>query len=970
MEDPWLNAWHDPLKLSPHNPPQSISSSKFVTDDQADIGLPSWDSSDAAPTWSSDSTDLHDELWTRENRTSQLWTTPTLESIGFAKPPEDPQFSNDSPCPPSPQHSDQERERTPETVIISATSLEEDEASPVRPVLPEGFKGFGEKEKEGGVQREASPDPEGFGTFTNAFDDHTNADPWTPSHSIFPQTEETGDWGTTWKDQSESVDNDDVEPVDEWELAKRQKENQDRYVPPAFLNSILRHYDEFAGDYWPEQQSEEASGVYQHNHEDLAKILGITSIIERLIPSDTSLSIPTAFMKTFTSKEMIETLKLTRHHIITRQSPLAVYMNTKGSLSWEAAVKSTPDITEADVVPTGWRILPKENVDQQQSTNDTKKKTTGSLLSFFGRKSASASSPVRSSTPTSGSPRPSTDIVSAITPSVAKPASPAFPKEVDAAAPATMSATVPVSETSHVIESRATAESEEPAQSSSVVSRILGRFSRSNKSANSNSRNSIALSSNDLEFLSDIVPSACDDVDELDSLNELSDKLHPPPVPTKLPPLLAPPPRASSFFNSVTPPPIVTTRPAAEQGLSSASLGPTQVSRSNQYPDALSSQSPLESTSKPQFASVLTPSRPRSSAAVVPTLPPPLSPTPSRSNTPTVKPSTNSLFNDEFSDFQTSPASPSVSQPSIDPFLSSFTASSSAGHSRSAQTHSFDDFNDFVSCSIAETPNTIPAQHQSITSSSPSPPVPPPKRSQHANLHERRFSRQADSDQRALNLLEVAAARGKWPAPPSPLPNAIAPPPQTNKTTASNLLDMFEEKQTTVSTVQLANTTKSDSRNPLPSPPPNAIMMNGSAADDSLGRSIEISGATSTVPLIPMRQSMQPVEPARGLNQSQAVKQQWRVSSPTARSLNSLTPLPETSSPSLFDFGDLTTNQNRSSTPVQLSQQQQKPVMGAFSSLASLSASAPDASSSSQRNTSSSGGGKLSAQDLSFFEGL
>lgn len=233
MEDPWLNAWHDPLKLSPRNPPQSISSSKFVTDDQADIGLPSWDSSDAAPTWSSDSTDLHDELWTRENRTSQLWTTPTLESIGFAKPPEDPRSSNDSPCPPSPQHSDQERERTPETVIISATSLEsleEDEASPVRPVLPEGFQGFGEKEEEGGVQGEASPDPEGFGTFTNAFDDHTNADPWTPSHSIFPPTEETGDWGTTWKDQSESVDNDDVEPVDEWELAKRQKENQDRYV--------------------------------------------------------------------------------------------------------------------------------------------------------------------------------------------------------------------------------------------------------------------------------------------------------------------------------------------------------------------------------------------------------------------------------------------------------------------------------------------------------------------------------------------------------------------------------------------------------------------------------------------------------------------------------------------------------------------------------------------------------------------
>jgi hypothetical protein len=92
--------------------------------------------------------------------------------------------------------------------------------------------GFGEGEGEGEqvVPTKASPDPEGFGTFSSAFDGQTEVDSWTPSHSTFPQTEETVDWGTTWKDQSESVDNDVVEPVDEWELAKQQKENQDRYV--------------------------------------------------------------------------------------------------------------------------------------------------------------------------------------------------------------------------------------------------------------------------------------------------------------------------------------------------------------------------------------------------------------------------------------------------------------------------------------------------------------------------------------------------------------------------------------------------------------------------------------------------------------------------------------------------------------------------------------------------------------------
>jgi hypothetical protein len=47
------------------------------------------------------------------------------------------------------------------------------------------------------------------------------------------------------------------------------------FQPPAVLDSILRSYSEFAEDYWPEQQPEEASDVYQHNREDLAEILGM-----------------------------------------------------------------------------------------------------------------------------------------------------------------------------------------------------------------------------------------------------------------------------------------------------------------------------------------------------------------------------------------------------------------------------------------------------------------------------------------------------------------------------------------------------------------------------------------------------------------------------------------------------------------------------------------------------------------------
>jgi hypothetical protein len=226
MDDPWLNAWHDPLKLSPRNPSPSFSSSKFITDDQADIGLPSWDAADAAPAWTS-ATDPQDELWTGDSRTSQLWETPTLESIGFAKPSDEPATTRDSPRPPSPHHLDPEQQGPPEPIVTPATPPEEAEPSPVHQSLPERLGGFGEEVAvvEEVAQRGASPDPEGFGTFSLPLEDS-----WTPSHSTFPQTEETSDWGATWKDQSESADNDVGEPVDEWELAKRQKEKQDRYV--------------------------------------------------------------------------------------------------------------------------------------------------------------------------------------------------------------------------------------------------------------------------------------------------------------------------------------------------------------------------------------------------------------------------------------------------------------------------------------------------------------------------------------------------------------------------------------------------------------------------------------------------------------------------------------------------------------------------------------------------------------------
>lgn len=265
MEDPWVNAWGDPQKSSPENstnpPPTAVwtPSSKFVTDDQADIAILSWEP-DSGAIWD-DSPDLHNDLWSRENRTSQLWTTPTFDSIGFAKPSQETQSEiplhspSRTPSPRTYQTDDLELDQARE-----ASSSPEVTATPAfQPTMPvseneptissstqeglcEASRGLVAEEVEVEVEeegqgheeasRETSPDPDGFGTFEAAAanDYPLRLDPWTPSQSGFSEVEQTEEWGTTWKEPDEDADNYDTEPVDEWELAKRQKEMQDRYV--------------------------------------------------------------------------------------------------------------------------------------------------------------------------------------------------------------------------------------------------------------------------------------------------------------------------------------------------------------------------------------------------------------------------------------------------------------------------------------------------------------------------------------------------------------------------------------------------------------------------------------------------------------------------------------------------------------------------------------------------------------------
>lgn len=261
MEDPWVNAWGDPQKSSSENnsnvPPTTnwASSSKFITDDQADIAIPSWEP-EAGTIWD-DSPDLHKDLWGGENRVSQLWATPTLDSIGFARPPEEAPSNPSSHSPPQSPVPLQHETEAPAgvegpgkslgfeeaTIVPDLTHLASDEMGestapelndkiPVQISIEEEEKTEGDEE----VPRENSPDADGFGTFEVAIDEYPQSDVWAPSKSDLSQVEQTETWGTSWKEHNEDAgDKSSEDSLDEWELAKRQKEMQDRYVVRGVL---------------------------------------------------------------------------------------------------------------------------------------------------------------------------------------------------------------------------------------------------------------------------------------------------------------------------------------------------------------------------------------------------------------------------------------------------------------------------------------------------------------------------------------------------------------------------------------------------------------------------------------------------------------------------------------------------------------------------------------------------------------
>ena len=522
-----------------------------------------------------------------------------------------------------------------------------------------------------------------------------------------------------------------------------------------------------------------------------------------------TLPLTVPFGKTFTMKHMSESLKLTRHHTSTRSSPMAIYLASKGSNSWETAVKAKPLVTSDDDIPLGWKTV--NSSVQDESPPDDGKKKVGGIFSFFSRRTHDLS--VDDNSKRSASPI----ITSAVTSSKVSTPRAGSPATIE---PADIShqSKPPISEFSTVvsaveIKSALTSETakdeiQPEVTEPSAVSRFFGRIVGRPKTRETDS---LALSADDLEFLADVPTSSNSsgptNNGDLGIILETPLPLAPrfPAPPSRqespLPKLPAPPSRPTqsggnddlfSLFEPTSLPTtseslLVTNIPPSSGTPNKIATCQTPISHASSPHQLLSaSEEPIKSA--PSIDLTSSSSRPHTksliSAYPPPRFPPSSSGSTIRLNVRQVPDSTVSASipvlapsisrpplrsdqiddDDEFSDFLSSPAVQNLQ-------LKSFSLDNSKNSSISIpsikmpDTH-HDDFGDFGEVTK---PGPINVRSPAAVSISPT---------QSEGARNRKVSKKADHS-RTLSLLESAAARGRWLSPPSPIPEALAPPPHS-----------------------------------------------------------------------------------------------------------------------------------------------------------------------------------------------
>ncbi|KAH9935907.1 uncharacterized protein BXZ73DRAFT_100376 [Epithele typhae] len=571
MDDLYQNAWSDPAETgsaSLKSDAVSWSPTKVTSTygEEADLSMPSW-STGVGVTWDEPS---HSPglSWSQADHDAG-WGSSTYEGIAIGKsslsaevPAEIDSLSEGDPREPKDDAEPVEEEeptasRTPSPTFqplpsspppnISSPPLPEPFAESLPHLDPESTPVHSYDRKVIPIPVDVIPATEdAFGGFESGL---TTGD--SPSPGFAATTEDSDPWGSAWAD-SRDAEEEIEEPVDEWERAVREKAKQDRIVPPELLAKLVRESEEFAKEVFSEpkvdEKSSEKDAWLNDRRSGLEGVPGLTALSESYRPA-LELRPSAKFSQTLVAKRMASSVKLTKNLPITRRSPMSHYLLAKGSVAWEVSVKERKEVVEDDV-PVGWRIVEKAPV---ISTDATKDKKSSGLFSFWNRRQTPT--PVNANTTAASAGSRSSSIDKPRSPVVAELKAESTRPSQDSARPsAAGSRTSPTSEapqptlpaptappptTSYTTASDPLALPGET-QAPSAVSRFLNRFSR--RSSLGGNPRSMALSSDDLEFLSDI-PSASDDVDEDTSADALEQffNARAPAIPV-LPPPLAPPP--------------------------------------------------------------------------------------------------------------------------------------------------------------------------------------------------------------------------------------------------------------------------------------------------------------------------------------------------------------------------------------------------------------------------------------------
>ncbi|KAG2129204.1 uncharacterized protein EDB93DRAFT_121796 [Suillus bovinus] len=566
------------------------------------------------------------------------------------------------------------------------------------------------------------------------------------------------------------------------------------------MAALIQKCQEVSGELWPGTESDSDASNWRTDFDGLENV---TVLLNDLVPEDMALSPPMQFSQTATAKELNNALKLTRHMPLIRKSPMALLLSSKGSTDWEKSVKARKDIP-VDDAPAGWRILEKDERAAMADATHPKKPGSG-LLSFWNRKASSSipsvDAKVENVRPPPISARSSVDSTK-----------PQAPDKRDISPARSLSVFMP---SSPVASSSAAPDVVIPAvtPAPSAVSRFLNRFSRAKGTGSE--RKSIALSTDDLDFLSDIVPSTHDPDDDMDNaqLKALSNLVNsnPTPLPTKLPPPLAPPPKPPSV-NASRPPSVglsglgITLEPAhgspqhppARAPSLSLPLSPvaSDISFSRPHSPAVPPKpsSPINTTfsaytnpiipavipSPPRPSSrthspfqLLPPPKASSALSIPPLLPPPVSPpqTPRPSVYPMLAATYQDLDEDDdsFSAFSNLPHTDPFPAPreSMDSSLNSPSSTQALNSSKSSNSMSFDDFDDFVTSSRIRTPSPPPV------------PAKPSKMVGGATAATPSLRSDTSIHIRTQSLLDHAVTqRGQWPSPLSAhSSHPVLPPP-------------------------------------------------------------------------------------------------------------------------------------------------------------------------------------------------